>query len=104
MLFRLLSDRCSLITVNAISAGDENETHCSAAAAFALSALGTGSALASPRCNVPMANWQPREALQKKVEADGWRVTRIKTDDGCYEVYATNEQGQRYEGKFDPER
>jgi len=72
------------------------------AAAFALSPLGTGSALASPRCNVPMANWQPREALPKKVEADGWRVTRIKTDDGCYEVYATNEQGQRYEGKFDP--
>ena len=72
------------------------------AAAFGLSALGTGSALASPRCNVPMANWQPREALQKKVEADGWKVTRIKTDDGCYKVYATNDQGQRYEGTFDP--
>ena len=56
------------------------------AAALALSALGTGSALASSRCNVPMANWQPREALQKKVEAEGWKVTRIKTDDGCYKV------------------
>ena len=72
------------------------------AAAFALSALGAGLALASTRCNVPMANWQPREALQKKVEADGWKVTRIKTDDGCYEVHATNDRGQRYEGKFDP--
>jgi hypothetical protein len=72
------------------------------AAALGLGALGTGSALASPRCNVPMANWQPREALQKKVEAEGWKVTRIKTDDGCYEVHATNDQGQRYEGKFDP--
>jgi hypothetical protein len=72
------------------------------ASALALSALGTGSALGSPRCNVPMANWQLREALQKKVEAEGWNVTRIKTDDGCYEVHAMNDQGQRYEGKFDP--
>jgi hypothetical protein len=72
------------------------------ASALALSALGIGSALGSPRCSVPMANWQPREALQKKVEAEGWKVTRIKTDDGCYEVHATNDQGQRYEGKFDP--
>ena len=58
--------------------------------------------MASPRCNVPMTNWQPREMLQKKVEAEGWKVTRIKTDDGCYEVHATNDQGHRYEGKFDP--
>jgi hypothetical protein len=72
------------------------------AAALALGALGTGSVLAGPRCNVPMADWQPREALQKKVEAEGWKVTRIKTDDGCYEVHAINDQGQRYEGKFDP--
>lgn len=73
------------------------------AVALALSALGTGSALASSRCNVPMANWQPREALQQKVEAEGWKVTRIKTDDGCYKVYATNDdQGHRCEGTFDP--
>jgi peptidase YpeB-like protein len=45
------------------------------AAALGLGALGAGSALASPRCNVPMANWQPREALQKKVEAEGWKVS-----------------------------
>jgi len=29
-------------------------------------------------------------------------ITRIKTDDGCYEVHAINDQGHRYEGKFDP--
>jgi len=72
------------------------------AATLTLSALGAGSALASPHCNVPMANWQPREALQKAVETEGWKVTRIKTDDGCYKVYATNDQGHRYEGTFDP--
>jgi len=29
-------------------------------------------------------------------------ITRIKTDDGCYEVHAINDQGHRYEGKYDP--
>lgn len=72
------------------------------AAALALIAFGTAPALASSRCNVPMVNWQPREALQQKVEAEGWKVTRIKTDDGCYKAYASNDQGHRYEGTFDP--
>lgn len=65
-------------------------------------ALGAGSALADQRCNVPLAEWQPREAVQQKVEVEGWKVTRIKTDDGCYKVYATNDKGDRYEGKFHP--
>ena len=40
--------------------------------------------------------------LQHKVEVDGWKLTRIKTDDGCYKAYASNDKGDRYEGKFDP--
>lgn len=62
----------------------------------------SGSALADQRCNVPLAEWQPREALQQKVEAEGWKVTRIKTDDGCYKVSAVNDKGDRYEAKIDP--
>ncbi len=69
---------------------------------LALSVLGVGAALAGPRCDVPLANWQPREALQKKLEAEGWKATRIKTDDGCYKVRATNDKGERYKGTFDP--
>ncbi len=61
-----------------------------------------GPSFAGPRCDVPLAEWQPREVLQQKVEADGWKVTRIKTDDGCYEVRATNDKGERYKGKFHP--
>jgi hypothetical protein len=60
------------------------------------------SAVADQRCNVPLADWQTREALQQKVEADGWKVTRIKTDDGCYKVSAVNDKGDRYEAKIDP--
>lgn len=72
------------------------------AATLVFSVLGVGSSLAGPRCDVPLAEWQPREVLQRKLEAEGWKVTRIKTDDGCYEVHATNDKGERYEGKFHP--
>ncbi len=62
----------------------------------------SGSAVADQRCNVPLVDWQTREALQQKVEADGWKVTRIKTDDGCYKVSAVNDKGDQYEAKINP--
>ncbi len=64
--------------------------------------LGSGAALASQRCEVPLADWQPRAAVEKMLEAKGWRVTRIRTKDGCYRVKATNDKGERYEGTLDP--
>jgi hypothetical protein len=69
---------------------------------LAFCALGAGTALADQRCNVPLAEWQPRTALQQQVEAQGWRVIRIRTKDGCYRVYGTNDRGERYEGTFHP--
>lgn len=72
------------------------------AAALATALLGAGTAAAGERCDVPMADWQPREALQQKLAAEGWQVKRIKTDDGCYEVKAVDPQGRRIEAKFDP--
>ena len=71
-------------------------------ALLAFCALGAGTALADQRCNVPLAEWQPRTALQQQVEAQGWRVTRIRTRDGCYRVHGTNDRGERYEGTFHP--
>lgn len=64
--------------------------------------LAAGVAYADDRCNAPMAEWQPREALQQKLAAEGWQVSRIKTDDGCHEVRAIDARGQRVEAKFDP--
>ena len=73
------------------------------ASVVALGTLSAGAVLASDdRCNVPLVEWQPREALQEKLGADGWKVNRIKTDDGCYEVYAVDDQGRRVEAYFDP--
>ena len=74
-----------------------------ASATVAILALGSTSVYAdSNRCNAPMSEWQPRETLQQKLEADGWKVKRIKTDDGCYEVYALDNNGNRVEAYFDP--
>lgn len=45
----------------------------------------------------PKAEWQPAEVLEKKLVAAGWQVRRIKVDDQCYEVYATDKEGKRQE-------
>jgi hypothetical protein len=53
-------------------------------------------------CAVPMANWQPREAVQKMAEGLGWTVHRIKIDDGCYEIKGRDAQGREIKVKIDP--
>jgi hypothetical protein len=69
----------------------------------AVGVLASGTAFAKDaECNVPVAEWQPMEALQQKLENEGWKVRRIKTDDGCYEVYGFDKDGRRMETYFDP--
>lgn len=53
-------------------------------------------------CRVPMESWQPRDAVQKMAEAEGWTVNRIKTDDGCYEIKGVDTQNREIEVKVDP--
>lgn len=70
---------------------------------FALALLSmTGTALARERCDVPQDQWQPQAALEKKLTAMGWDIKRIKHEEGCYEVYALDADGQRREVYFDP--
>jgi hypothetical protein len=59
-------------------------------------------AAAGPHCRVPLSEWQPREALQAKLEGQGWTVLSIRTDDGCYKVQATNARGEHLAIKVDP--
>ncbi len=59
-------------------------------------------AFADPYCEAPLADWQPREGLQAKLEAQGWRDVAIRIEDGCYLVHAHNDQGERLHGMFDP--
>ncbi|PTE09771.1 PepSY domain-containing protein [Mesorhizobium helmanticense] len=61
-----------------------------------------GPAFADDTCNVPTDQWQPREALQKKLESQGWKVRSIKTENGCYEAKALDANGKRLEALFNP--
>ena len=67
-----------------------------------LTALPAGAALADDDCFVPMADWQPREAVAEFAIAQGWGVRRIKIDDGCYEIDGRDAQGRAIEVKLHP--
>lgn len=64
--------------------------------------LGILPAAADRYCSVPLSDWQPREALQRKLEAEGWTVLKIRSDDGCYKVLARDGRGDTVKAKFDP--
>jgi len=72
------------------------------ALAFTLFAISTTLAQAAEKCSVPMADWKPREDLEAKLKAQGWDVRTIKTEDGCYEAYAIDDNGHRVEAYFNP--
>ena len=76
--------------------------HTIAAGAAILTFLAAGTALASERCDVPESEWQSSEALEQKLSDDGWEVKRIKTENGCYEAYAIDDQGRQVEAYFNP--
>lgn len=67
-----------------------------------LVALPAGAALADDDCFVPMADWQPREAVGRFAITQGWEVRRIKIDDGCYEIDGHDAQGRAIEVKLHP--
>jgi hypothetical protein len=67
-----------------------------------LAALPAGTARAEDDCFVPMADWQPREAVARLAADQGWTVRRIKIDDGCYEIDGRDGQGRAIEVKVHP--
>lgn len=67
-----------------------------------LALLPAGTALADEGCSVPMTDWQPRAAVVSFAEAKGWKVRRIKIDDGCYEVIGRDAMGKRMEATLNP--
>ena len=60
------------------------------------------SAMASDLCSVAEAEWRPQAELEAELTAKGWTISNVKTEDGCYEVYAKDETGKRVEIFFDP--
>lgn len=56
----------------------------------------------SEACSVSAAERQTSDALKQKLEGEGWKIRRIKSEGGCYEVYGFNPKGRRVEVYFDP--
>ena len=68
-----------------------------------LSALVFSNAVhADVHCTDPIADWKPREQLQRQAEQRGWTVQRIKIDDGCYELRAIDRNGNKIKAKYSP--
>ena len=62
-----------------------------------LAVFPAGVALADDDCFVPMVDWQPREAVARLADENGWTVRRIKIDDGCYQIDGRDANGHRIE-------
>ena len=81
------------------------------AAVAASLALGLGAASASelhsqstphssPCTGASQGSFRPEADLRAVLDRLGYQINRIKTEDACYEVYATDRTGKRYEVKF----
>jgi hypothetical protein len=46
--------------------------------------------------------WQSEEAVKARATELGFEVANLKTEDGCYEVYATDKIGTKLEVFFHP--
>ena len=70
------------------------------------SLLAAGPVLASDdeyRCSGTQSDAaQTRDEVKTHFENQGWEIRRIKTEDGCYEIYAIDDQNQRREVYVDP--
>lgn len=67
-----------------------------------LASLPGGMALADDDCLVPMAEWKPRGEVEQLAAASGWEVSRIRIDDGCYEITGRDASGRAIEVKVHP--
>jgi len=64
--------------------------------------VSSGAAFADTDCTDPVSQWKPHETLRQEVEQRGWKVQRIKVDDGCYQVRGTDRKGNKVKAKFSP--
>ena len=58
--------------------------------------------LAGDDCDVPVSQWQSRDAVMRRAAQQGWQVQRLKIDDGCYEIRGRDAQGREFKAKLDP--
>jgi hypothetical protein len=68
-------------------------------------AFAAGGAFAqhAEKCDpIPKEEWKPQAELERKLKNEGWTITRVKIENGCYEVYGKNATGKKMETFFHP--
>ncbi len=73
-----------------------------ATAIFSAAIIAAFPAFASGRCNPSQGPQLTVEQVTAKAESLGYKVRKVKMEDGCYEAYAINASGQRLEVYIDP--
>lgn len=55
------------------------------------------------RCEpVPKTEWRSQAELERKLSNQGWKISRVKITNGCYEVYGRDEKNAKVELFFHP--
>ncbi len=57
---------------------------------------------ADDECYAPAETWQPRSAVRALAERNGWRIDKLKIDDGCYEIRGRDANDRRFKATLDP--
>ena len=70
--------------------------------ALAILVLAAQPVRAEDDCNAPSETWQPRSAVRALAERNGWRIDKLKIDDGCYEIKGRDADDRRFKAKLDP--
>ncbi len=51
---------------------------------------------------IPKAEWRPQAELERKLTDEGWKISRVKITNGCYEVYGRDAKNNKMETFFHP--
>jgi hypothetical protein len=69
-----------------------------------LCALLASPSFAAESCSrSPAAKFKPKAALAEKLKKEGFDVRRIKVESGCYEVYAIDKSGHKFNAAYNAE-
>lgn len=50
----------------------------------------------------PKSKWMTETEFKKKVETEGYKISKFKQPGSCYEIYGTNKEGKKVEIYFNP--
>jgi hypothetical protein len=66
-------------------------------------AFGAAHAQHAERCDpIPKEQWKPQAELERVLTDRGWKISRVKIENGCYEVYGRDAKGHKRETFFHP--